>query len=63
MLSTITNNTYYIGTRVRDKISGKIGTIYQINILGCNGLKVSFDDKTKLAYFGKQLKNLDIIEN
>lgn len=61
MFSSHTNKTYYIGTKVREISSGKIGIIYNINILGSNGLKVRFSDNTKKGYFGSQLNNLEII--
>ena len=61
MFSSHTNKTYYIGTRVREISTGKEGRVYTINILGCTGIRVIFDDNTKKGFFGSQLNNLEII--
>lgn len=61
MLSSHTNKVYYIGTKVKDLKTNQIGTVYQINILGSNGIRVVFNDTTKKGYFGIQLLNLEII--
>ena len=61
MFSTITSKTYYIGTKVKETSTGKIGTIYRINILNSNGIRVQFEDKTKKGFFGNQLLGLEIV--
>ena len=61
MYSSHTDKTYYIGTQVKEISTGKIGTVYQINILGTNGIRVRFTDNTKKGYFGSQLLRLEII--
>lgn len=61
MFSTITNSTYYIGTKVREIKSGKEGIVYKINVLNTNGITVRFNDNTKRGYFGNQLLGLEII--
>jgi len=56
-----TDKVYYIGTKVRDLTTNKEGTIYKINVLGTNGIRVLFSDNTKKGYFGTQICNLLII--
>lgn len=63
MLSTITEKIYYIGTKVKDLKTNKVGIVYKINVLGSNGIRVKFDDNTKKAYFGIQLCDLEIVNN
>ena len=61
MFSTITSKTYYIGTKVKETSTGKKGTVYNINVINSNGIRVQFADNTKKAYFGNQLLGLEII--
>ena len=61
MQSPTSTKTFYIGTRVHDPVIKKYGTVYAINVLGTNGLRVRFDDNTKKGYFNQQLENLVII--
>ena len=61
MFSPVTNKTYYIGAKVREISSGKIGQIYQVNVLNSNGIRVKFGD-CKKAYFGNQLLSLELLD-
>lgn len=62
MFSNKTSQTYYIGTKVKDKETGKIGIVYKINILRTEGIRIKFNDNTKKAYFGDQLCCLEIVK-
>ena len=61
MFSSVTNQTYFIGTKVRDIKTGKVGVVYQVNVLRSNGIRVKFSDKSKKGYFSTQLLGLEII--
>jgi len=61
MYSSHTSKVYYIGTKVRHLITNKEGIVYEINVMGTNGIKVLYEDNTKKGYFGNQICNLLII--
>lgn len=62
MFCAQTNRIYYIGQKIKDRNTQKIGFIYQIKVLGSTSIKVRFLDNTKKAYFCNQLNEVDFID-
>lgn len=51
MQSSKTNEIFYLKDRVIDIRTNKIGTIYGLNVLGVEGLRIKFDNGGKLVFF------------
>ena len=51
MQSSRTKEIFYLGDRVIDIRTNIIGTIYGLNALGVEGIRVKFDNGSKLLFF------------